>query len=79
MEKLNQQMKKVSLGNSSSCSYADAVVPFPFLQNLQKIFDRQNEMCKAFQRIESNERRTISYKVTNDCKAIWVEYEKDFD
>ena len=56
MEKLNQQMKKVSLGNSSSCSYADAVVPFPFLQNLQKIFDRQNEMCKAFQRIESNER-----------------------
>ena len=36
-------------------------------------------MCKAFQCIESNEKQTTSYKVTNDCIAIWVDYEKDSD
>ena len=36
-------------------------------------------MCKAFQRTESNQRRTVSYKVTNDCIAIWVDYDKDSD
>ena len=36
-------------------------------------------MCKAFQHIESNERQRISYKVTNDCIAIWVDYEKSSD
>ena len=79
MEKLNRQLKKVSLGNGSGCTYADAVVRFPFLQNPQKIFDRQNDTCKAFLCIESNERRTISYKITNDCIVIWVDYEKDSD
>ena len=52
---------------------------FPVYANPQKIFDRQNDMCKAFQCIESNEKQTTSYKVTNDCIAIWVDYEKDSD
>ena len=36
-------------------------------------------MCKAFQHIESNQRQTMNYKVTNDCIAIWAEYENDSD
>ena len=36
MEKLNQEMKKVSLGNGCGCTYGDAAVCFPFLQNPQK-------------------------------------------
>ena len=40
MEKLNQQMKKVSLGTGSGCTYAEVVGRFPFLQNPQKTFDR---------------------------------------
>ena len=48
MEKLNQQIKKVSLGNCSSCIYADAVVRFLFSKNPQKIFDRQMKCVKLF-------------------------------
>ena len=72
-------MKKVSLGTDSGCTYAEVVGRFQFLQNPQKIFDGQNDMCKGFQCIESNERQTISYKVTNDCIAIQIDYEKDSD
>ena len=36
MEKLNQEMKKISLGNDCGCTYGDAAVCFPFLQNPQK-------------------------------------------
>ena len=34
-------------------------------------------MCKAFQRIESKQRRTVNYKVTKNCIAIWAEYDHD--
>ena len=48
-----------------------------FCKILKKKFERHNDMCKAFLHIESNQRQTMNYKITNDCIAIWAEYEND--
>ena len=74
MEKLNQQMENVLL----SPRYND-VVRFPLSKNPQKIFDRQLELCRVFQRVEATERHIITYKVTNESITLWVNFDKDSD
>ena len=74
MEKLNQQMENFLLGHR----YND-VVRFPLSKNSQKIFGRQLELCRVFQRVEATERRIITYKVTNESMTLWVNFDKKSD
>ena len=48
MVKLNQQIKKVLLGNGSGWTYADAAVRFPFLQILKKYLIDKTTCVKLF-------------------------------
>ena len=57
----------------------DDVVRFSLSKNPQKMFDRQLELCRVFQRVEATERRIITYKVTNKSMTLWVNFDKESD
>lgn len=48
-------------------------------KNKQGIFDQQNELCEFFSVLNSNLKRFINYKVTNDGIFITVMYDKYSD